>query len=87
MDLPLPTENYGGYQKSSILERSEWINGKEFFLAHGMADRNVHFQHSMILAKKLVSQNVPFEQHVSSVLRLLKYRFFVRLNYRNWTHF
>ena len=65
MGLPLPTENFRGYQKSSLLEQSKWISGKDFFLAHGMADRNVHFQNSMILAKTLVSHNVPFEQHVS----------------------
>ena len=70
MGLPLPTENFRGYQKSSIIDRSKWISGKEFFLAHGMADRNVHFQNSMILAKNLVAHNVPFEQHVSTVQAL-----------------
>ena len=49
MGLPLPTENFRGYQKSSLLEQSNWINGKAFFLAHGMANRNVHFQNRMIL--------------------------------------
>ena len=67
MGLPLPTENFRGYQKSSVIDRLQWIRGKEFFLAHGMADRNVHVQNSMILAKTLVSQNVPFEQHVRSL--------------------
>jgi dipeptidyl aminopeptidase/acylaminoacyl peptidase len=65
MGLPLPTENFRGYQRSSLIDRCEWIRGKEFFLAHGMADRNVHFQNSMILAKTLVTHNIPFEQHVS----------------------
>ena len=48
-----------------ILDRCQGIEGKDFFLAHGMADRNVHIQNSMILAKTLVSNNIPFEQHVS----------------------
>ena len=65
MGLPLPSENFRGYQKSSLIERCQGIEGKEFFLAHGMADRNVHIQNSMILAKTLVSNNIPFEQHVS----------------------
>ena len=64
MGLPLPSENFRGYQKSSLIERCQGIEGKEFFLAHGMADRNVHIQNSMILAKTLVSNNIPFEQHV-----------------------
>jgi len=66
MGLPLPSENFRGYQKSSLIERVQGIEGKEFFLAHGMADRNVHIQNSMILAKTLVSNNIPFEQHVSN---------------------
>ena len=44
MGLPLPSENFRGYQKSSLIERCQGIEGKEFFLAHGMADRNVHIQ-------------------------------------------
>ena len=64
MGLPLPSENFRGYQKSSLIDRCQGIDGKEFFLAHGMADRNVHIQNSMILAKTLVSNNIPFEQHV-----------------------
>lgn len=65
MGLPLPSENFRGYQKSSLIEQIQYIEGKEYFLAHGMADRNVHIQNSMIIAKVLVNHNIPFEQHVS----------------------
>ncbi len=41
-----------------------YLRGKDFFLAHGMADRNVHFQHSMVLAKELVRSGVQFKQQV-----------------------
>ena len=86
MGLPLPTENFRGYQKSSLLEQSKWISGKDFFLAHGMADRNVHFQNSMILAKTLVSHNVPFEQHVSFFsCMFLNPNIFSNLN-SNWSN-
>ena len=65
MGLPLPSENFRGYQKSSLIDQIQYIEGKEYFLAHGMADRNVHIQNSMIIAKVLVNHNIPFEQHVS----------------------
>ena len=83
MGLPLPSENFRGYQKSSLIERCQGIEGKEFFLAHGMADRNVHIQNSMILAKTLVSNNIPFEQHVKYPhfsLTLLSIQFFFLLS-------
>ena len=65
MGLPLPSENFRGYQKTSLIEQCQNIEGKDYFLAHGMADRNVHFQNSMIIAKLLVNHNIPFDQHVS----------------------
>ena len=65
MGLPLPSENFRGYQKTSLIEQCQNIKGKDYFLAHGMADRNVHFQNSMIIAKLLVNHNIPFDQHVS----------------------
>ena len=37
---------------------------KDLFLVHGMADRNVHVQHSMLLAKELIRHGVPFQQQV-----------------------
>eukprot|EP00095_Tigriopus_kingsejongensis_P005245 maker-scaffold353_size198981-snap-gene-0.31 protein:Tk05245 transcript:maker-scaffold353_size198981-snap-gene-0.31-mRNA-1 annotation:"dipeptidyl aminopeptidase-like protein 6" len=64
MGLPTPEDNFKGYEQGSLLNRVGAIQGKLFLLAHGMADRNVHFQHSMLLAKTLVEHNVPFEQQV-----------------------
>ena len=71
MGLPLPSENFRGYQKSSLIDQIQYIEGKEYFLAHGMADRNVHIQNSMIIAKVLVNHNIPFEQHVSVLSSVL----------------
>ena len=64
MGFPLPAENYRGYQEGSLIDRAPNIRGKAFLLAHGMADRNVHFQNSILLSKTLVASNIPFEQHV-----------------------
>ena len=57
-------------QEGSLVDRAKNIRGKAFLLAHGMADRNVHFQNSILLAKTLVSHNIPFEQHVRFFLKL-----------------
>jgi dipeptidyl aminopeptidase/acylaminoacyl peptidase len=48
MGFPLPAENYRGYQDGSLIDRAKNIRGKAFLLAHGMADRNVHFQGPML---------------------------------------
>ena len=68
--LGLPEDNFSGYEASSLVnggyagggERARRV--ERLFLVHGMADRNVHVQHSMILAKELIRHGVPFQQQV-----------------------
>ena len=66
--LGLPEDNFAGYEASSLIggygsERARYIK-RPLFLVHGMADRNVHLQHSMLLAKELIRHGVPFQQQV-----------------------
>lgn len=51
-----PDDNEEGYLRSSVLTYSEQIKGK-LLLIHGLADDNVHFQHSAMLIKKLKDEN------------------------------
>ena len=65
--MGLPTEdNFHGYEQGSLLRKAKKLSGKRLnlFLAHGMADTNVHLQNSMVLAKELVRHNVTFQQQV-----------------------
>jgi dipeptidyl-peptidase-4 len=55
-----PQENYKGYERSSILNYAGMLEG-DLLLIHGMADDNVHLQHSVELVKKLVMYNKKFE--------------------------
>ena len=64
MGFPTPDDNYQGYEEASLFKKAQYIAGKDLFMAHGMADRNVHFQHSMVLAKELIKHQVAFKQQV-----------------------
>lgn len=70
LGMPNASSNMAAYDKSSLLGRAGAIKGKGFFLAHGMADRNVHFRHSMLFAKELVEEGVVFQQQVLQSLFL-----------------
>ena len=65
--MGIPSEDtFSWYEKGSLIRKAYQLYGKskDFFLAHGMADTNVHLQNSMVLAKELVKYNVTFQQQV-----------------------
>ena len=39
------------------------LRNKKWMLNHGVADDNVHYQHSMLLTKELEQRDVQFVQH------------------------
>nr|XP_040581987.1 inactive dipeptidyl peptidase 10-like [Lepeophtheirus salmonis] len=64
MGFPSTSDNIQGYEDANLIKRIPEITDKNIFLAHGSADRNVHFQNSMLLAKALVYNSVNFEQQI-----------------------
>ncbi|CAH2066375.1 unnamed protein product, partial [Iphiclides podalirius] len=60
--MDTPQANPLGYKQSDLLAASEELRGRQYLLVHGSGDDNVHFQHSMQLAKKLQHADIAFEQ-------------------------
>jgi len=70
MGLPTPDDNLAAYEASDVTRMADNFRGKKFFLIHGTADDNVHYQQSMMLARVLEkadilfsSQSYPDENH------------------------
>ncbi|XP_066966101.1 dipeptidyl peptidase 4-like isoform X2 [Macrobrachium rosenbergii] len=70
MGLPTPDDNLRAYIASDITKNVTNFKNKEFFLIHGTADDNVHYQQSMMLSRALEvndilfrSQSYPDENH------------------------
>jgi len=60
--MATPQENPEGYN-NSVISGIEGLRGKTWMLNHGVADDNVHFQHSMLLTKALERADIQFLQH------------------------
>ncbi|MES2477565.1 MAG: S9 family peptidase [Bacteroidota bacterium] len=54
-----PAENAKGYDDNAPEKMVAGLKGK-FFLIHGTADDNVHFQNSVMMADQMIQKNIPF---------------------------
>jgi dipeptidyl-peptidase-4 len=57
-----PSENSLNYNLSEVTTQVENFRTKQFFLVHGNADDNVHYQQSMILSRALEKADIMFNQ-------------------------
>lgn len=65
--MDTPQANPEGYERADVIQQAEALRGRQYLLAHGTDDDNVHFQHSMLLAKQLQHKDIDFEQMVSII--------------------
>lgn len=72
MGLPTPEDNLSGYQAGDVTLLAERLRGKQFYVMHGNADDNVHYQNAAKLFTKLQQLNIPFDQMVSIILDIIK---------------
>jgi len=64
MGMPTPESNWKGYTESSLTGMAEYLSDNSLLVVHGTADDNVHIEHSMMLAKTLVNNNILFRQQI-----------------------
>lgn len=83
MGLPTAEDNLKAYQDGDVCKYPENFRGKQFYLIHGTADDNVHYQQSLMLAKSLEGADVLFRQQVKKP-RLF---FFLHFELTNYLHY
>ncbi|XP_064076600.1 uncharacterized protein LOC113394453 [Vanessa tameamea] len=62
MGLPTAEDNLSGYEAGDVTLLAEKLRGKKFYVMHGNADDNVHYQNAAKLFKILAELNIPFDQ-------------------------
>ncbi|XP_013133891.1 PREDICTED: venom dipeptidyl peptidase 4-like [Papilio polytes] len=60
--MDTPQANPLGYKQSDLLSAAQSLRGRRYLLVHGSGDDNVHYQHSLQLAKQLQHADISFEQ-------------------------
>lgn len=58
-----PQVNESGYDRSSLLSRAEQLQG-DLLIVHGLADDNVHAQHTLLYTDALVQAGKQFEMQI-----------------------
>lgn len=61
-------KNAESYRNASLIENAEGLRHKKYMIIHGTADKNVHFQHSVMLSKELQHIGITFKQQVRRIL-------------------
>ncbi|CAG4968445.1 unnamed protein product [Colias eurytheme] len=62
MGLPTADDNLAGYERGDVTLLADKLRGHDFYLMHGNADDNVHYQNAAKLMKALQEKDIPFEQ-------------------------
>lgn len=65
MGLPTDDDNLKKYEESNVFQNLDNFRTHEFLLIHGSGDDNVHYQNSLLFAKKLQRADILFEEQVS----------------------
>lgn len=65
MGLPVEGDNLSNYGISNAFHDLDKFRTHNFLLIHGSGDDNVHYQHSLLLAKLLQRADIAFEEQVS----------------------
>lgn len=66
MGLPTPEDNEIGYNNTDLTREAEGFRGRRYFIIHGNADDNVHYQNAMLLVKALEHADIDFRQQVKA---------------------